>query len=156
MFREASRGMLGRSGKARGSARWDWWCGAAARCATRGATSWPRTVVAPSVRLATQQQAFTTTTTTPSPGLTPMFSRLSQVARHFSRPLPNYAHRSAAFLQAAPHTSSIMAGSTAAQNKGLIHTAACLIIGDEVLGGKVRGKQARMRCIERTLTRPRR
>ncbi|ORY16767.1 MoaB/Mog domain-containing protein [Clohesyomyces aquaticus] len=29
-----------------------------------------------------------------------------------------------------------MAGSTATQPKGLIHTAACLIIGDEVLGGK--------------------
>jgi hypothetical protein len=31
-----------------------------------------------------------------------------------------------------------MAGATAIQQKGLIHTAACLIIGDEVLGGKVR------------------
>ncbi|KAJ4301752.1 hypothetical protein N0V90_003845 [Kalmusia sp. IMI 367209] len=29
-----------------------------------------------------------------------------------------------------------MAGTTPAQSKGLIHTAACLIIGDEVLGGK--------------------
>jgi hypothetical protein len=60
-----------------------------------------------------------------------MFSRISQVARHLSRPLPNYAHRSAASL-----TSSVMSGA-APQQKGLIHTAACLIIGDEVLGGKV-------------------
>ncbi|KAL5379246.1 hypothetical protein DPSP01_008521 [Paraphaeosphaeria sporulosa] len=57
-----------------------------------------------------------------------MFSRLGQIARHLSRPVPNHAHRAA-------YTSSIMAA-TSAQKKGLIHTAACLIIGDEVLGGK--------------------
>lgn len=33
-------------------------------------------------------------------------------------------------------SSSIMAAQT--QQKSLIHTAACLIIGDEVLGGKVK------------------
>lgn len=57
-----------------------------------------------------------------------MFSRLNQVARHLSRPLPNYLHNSA------------FAGSAAmAQNRSnrMINTAACLIIGDEVLGGKV-------------------
>jgi hypothetical protein len=63
--------------------------------------------------------------------LTLMFSRLNQVIRHLSRPLPSFAHSSAASI-----TSSIMAG-TSPQQKGLIHTAACLIIGDEVLGGKV-------------------
>lgn len=38
-----------------------------------------------------------------------------------------------------------MAGSATAQNKSLIHTAACLIIGDEVLGGKVRIAQVHVR-----------
>ncbi|KAH7411419.1 MoaB/Mog domain-containing protein [Cadophora sp. MPI-SDFR-AT-0126] len=69
-----------------------------------------------------------------------MFSRLSQLARHFSRPLPNYAHTSAAALSS--KTSRIMTSSSAAaatadeRNSRMIHTAACLIIGDEVLGGK--------------------
>lgn len=70
-----------------------------------------------------------------------MFGRLNQLARHLSRPLPNYAHHAAA---AAPktgfvspiQTSSAMAAANA-QGKSMIHTAACLIIGDEVLGGKV-------------------
>lgn len=66
-----------------------------------------------------------------------MFSRLGQVARHLARPLPNYAHLSAANPRASFITSSIMAGAASTQSKGLIHTAACLIIGDEVLGGKV-------------------
>merc|ERR1712093_135831 len=72
--------------------------------------------------------------------LQPMFSRLSQLARHFSRPLPNYAHNSAAALSS--KTSRIMTSSSAAaatadeRNSRMIHTAACLIIGDEVLGGK--------------------
>jgi len=62
-----------------------------------------------------------------------MFSRLSQLARHLSKPLPNYAHRSAAALTSKPNmTSSTQSSSNARQ----IHTAGCLIIGDEVLGGK--------------------
>lgn len=61
-----------------------------------------------------------------------MFSRLSQLARHFSRPLPNYAHRSAAAVSASTKmTSPLQSSSTAKQ----IHTAGCIIIGDEVLGG---------------------
>ena len=35
-----------------------------------------------------------------------------------------------------------MAG-TALRQKGLIHTAACLIIGDEVLGGKVSARRSK-------------
>jgi len=63
-----------------------------------------------------------------------MFSRVSQLARHFSRPLPNYAHTSAA----GTFTTRIMTSSAADErNTRTIHTAACLIIGDEVLGGKV-------------------
>jgi hypothetical protein len=67
-----------------------------------------------------------------------MFSRLSQLARHFSHPLPNFAHRPAA---AFPFTSfAKMTSSSTAQSipqKSPIHTAGCIIIGDEVLGGKV-------------------
>ena len=76
-----------------------------------------------------------------------MFSRLSQVARHLSRPLPNLAHSSsaaaanpAAARRTGVTSSSIMTtGTASADDRGArkIHTAACLIIGDEVLGGKV-------------------
>lgn len=62
-----------------------------------------------------------------------MFSRLSQLARHFSKPLPNYAHRSAAALSSQIRMTSPSQPSAARQ----IHTAGCIIIGDEVLGGKV-------------------
>jgi hypothetical protein len=65
-----------------------------------------------------------------------MFSRLSQVSRHLSRPLPQLARASSAKFRPSL-SSSVMAGASATQQKGLIHTAACLIIGDEVLGGKV-------------------
>lgn len=64
-----------------------------------------------------------------------MFARLNQVARHLSRPLPNYLHQSAF----APAQSSFHGLRMAeANSKRTINTAACLIIGDEVLGGKVR------------------
>lgn len=73
-----------------------------------------------------------------------MFSRVSQVVRHFSRPLPNYVHKSVATTPA-PLSSfawrpMTMTSSTRAieNSRRKIHTAACLIIGDEVLGGKVR------------------
>lgn len=64
-----------------------------------------------------------------------MFARIGQLARHLSRPLPNYAHTSAAASR-----SSIMSSSAAAEDRGkrMIHTAGCIIIGDEVLGGKVK------------------
>lgn len=66
-----------------------------------------------------------------------MLGRINQVVRHLSRPLPNLAHNSAATFRSSI-TSSTMAGATArSSQKSLIHTAACLIIGDEVLGGKV-------------------
>lgn len=65
-----------------------------------------------------------------------MFARLSQLSRHLSRPLPNYAHSFAPFLRARMG-SSIMTSSAEEKTKRMIHTAACLIIGDEVLGGKV-------------------
>lgn len=66
-----------------------------------------------------------------------MFARLSQVSRHLSRSLPNYAHSSAA-APSAFLKSSIMTSVTAEErSKRMIHTAGCIIIGDEVLGGKV-------------------
>jgi hypothetical protein len=58
-----------------------------------------------------------------------MYSRVSQVARHLIRPLPHLTHRSAA---------AFTPRNAMSDNKRLIQTAACLIIGDEVLGGKVR------------------
>jgi len=68
-----------------------------------------------------------------------MFSRLSQLARHLSRPLPNYVHTStAAAAFGGGQAGRIMTSSSSAdeRNTRTIHTAACLIIGDEVLGGK--------------------
>ena len=62
-----------------------------------------------------------------------MFSRINQLARHFSRPLPNYLHNSAS----RPGLSITSRAMAEARNKRMINTAACLIIGDEVLGGKV-------------------
>ncbi|KAH9874328.1 hypothetical protein IAQ61_003517 [Plenodomus lingam] len=63
-----------------------------------------------------------------------MFARLHQVVRHLSRPAPGHTHTSAAArFRPGSFTSLSMAAS---QQKSLIHTAACLIIGDEVLGGK--------------------
>lgn len=64
-----------------------------------------------------------------------MFARFSQLARHLSRPLPNFAHSSAA-ATAFARVPVVRMTSTNGTRKSQIHTAACLIIGDEVLGGK--------------------
>jgi hypothetical protein len=73
-----------------------------------------------------------------------MFGRINQLVRHLSRPLPNFAHTSAATASksivspAAALGYNMTSSTTFSQNKTkTIHTAACLIIGDEVLGGKV-------------------
>ncbi|ETS82854.1 hypothetical protein PFICI_04730 [Pestalotiopsis fici W106-1] len=65
-----------------------------------------------------------------------MISRITQVARHLARPRPNFVHNSA-FSAASSGTiaSRVMATPDERQSR-TIHTAACLIIGDEVLGGK--------------------
>ncbi|KAL8960016.1 MAG: hypothetical protein Q9193_003209 [Seirophora villosa] len=68
-----------------------------------------------------------------------MFARIGQVARHLSRPLPNYAYPSAALTARSLIAGNIMSSSAAtAENRSqrMIHTAGCIIIGDEVLGGK--------------------
>jgi len=70
-----------------------------------------------------------------------MFARINQLARHLTRPLPNYAHSSAFSGAIRPGikspTSSFMAATAMENHKKMIHTAGCIIIGDEVLGGKV-------------------
>ena len=69
-----------------------------------------------------------------------MFSRLSQLTRHLSRPLPNYAHQSANSTSAKAAVFGVMTSSRASadeRSRRTIHTAGCIIIGDEVLGGKV-------------------
>ncbi|KAI1386662.1 molybdopterin binding domain-containing protein [Hypoxylon trugodes] len=67
-----------------------------------------------------------------------MISRLSQISRHLSRSAPNFNRLSATAtsgFRTGGLSSRIMA-SADENNKKTIHTAACLIIGDEVLGGK--------------------
>jgi len=65
-----------------------------------------------------------------------MFSRLNQLARHLSRPIPNYLHNSAVSISPAGGLLSSRAMAAAQNSKKQIHTAGCIIIGDEVLGGK--------------------
>lgn len=64
-----------------------------------------------------------------------MYSRLTQISRHLSRPIPNLAYKSLATDTLGLNRT--MKSSDKEQNARTIHTAACLIIGDEVLGGKV-------------------
>ncbi|PYH89893.1 molybdopterin binding domain protein [Aspergillus ellipticus CBS 707.79] len=70
-----------------------------------------------------------------------MFGRLSQLTRHLSRPSPNLRPTSsiassALFSPVSRGPPPNMTSSVLPKNKRTIHTAACLIIGDEVLGGK--------------------
>ncbi|KAF2723932.1 Molybdopterin binding protein [Polychaeton citri CBS 116435] len=66
-----------------------------------------------------------------------MFTRVNQLARHLSRPLPNYLHNSAATRIPSLGHSAIASSSMAQErSRRMIHTAGCIIIGDEVLGGK--------------------
>lgn len=62
-----------------------------------------------------------------------MLTRVSQLTRHLSRSLPYYTHHSAAAITTNTMTSSSL---PVRQHKSKIHTAGCIIIGDEVLGGK--------------------
>ena len=59
-----------------------------------------------------------------------MFSRISQITRHLSVPVANNTRRFALGRIMAPVSAD-------ERNARTISTAACLIIGDEVLGGKV-------------------
>jgi hypothetical protein len=62
-----------------------------------------------------------------------MFGRFNQLARHLTRPLPNLAQTPAGLAASMTSSAKFFENKTKT-----IHTAACLIIGDEVLGGKVR------------------
>ncbi|KAL1967982.1 hypothetical protein VTN77DRAFT_2399 [Rasamsonia byssochlamydoides] len=65
-----------------------------------------------------------------------MFTRLSQLTRHLSRPLPNFSAPAVANPRSR-YPYNMTSSATALNNSAkTIHTAACLIIGDEVLGGK--------------------
>jgi hypothetical protein len=68
-----------------------------------------------------------------------MYSRLSSIARHLSRPSPYIKATLVTPVVRATVGNATMASSVLAdeRNSRTIHTAACLIIGDEVLGGKV-------------------
>ena len=67
-----------------------------------------------------------------------MNPRLSLVARHLTRPRPTHARTAAAVQLRKSFPVAAMASASTAdeRNSRAIHTAACLIIGDEVLGGK--------------------
>ncbi|KAH8705477.1 molybdopterin binding domain protein [Talaromyces proteolyticus] len=67
-----------------------------------------------------------------------MSGRFNQLARHLSHPLANFTHPSAATVARTALAATAMTSSAKFfENKSkTIHTAACLIIGDEVLGGK--------------------
>lgn len=58
-----------------------------------------------------------------------MLTRLTQISRHLPR---QFAHRSYTFAGG-----SVMTSLIEERSKRMIHTAGCIIIGDEVLGGKV-------------------
>ncbi len=66
-----------------------------------------------------------------------MFARLSQLTRHLPRPLPYYNHISLATVSRSSIGAGIMPSAAEDRSKRMIHTAGCIIIGDEVLGGKV-------------------
>ncbi|EEH40297.1 molybdopterin binding domain-containing protein [Paracoccidioides lutzii Pb01] len=67
-----------------------------------------------------------------------MFGRVNQLFRHLSRAQPNYVHRSATTACRAlrTHPMTSYTETALANGRRTIRTAACLIIGDEVLGGK--------------------
>ena len=73
-----------------------------------------------------------------------MLARLNLAARHLSRALPNPAVASPARR---PSIASSAAANSMTGQTSLIHTAACLIIGDEVLGGKVCGSCRWIDCV---------
>lgn len=63
-----------------------------------------------------------------------MFARLNSITRQLGRPLPISLHQSAFAISRASLDGLKMAQANSSRT---INTAACLIIGDEVLGGKV-------------------
>lgn len=72
-----------------------------------------------------------------------MVYRLSQLARHLSRPSQTALSRPAVALSFSKMTSSLTNGPAGPYGNRSIHTAGCIIIGDEVLGGKVSNSSLR-------------
>lgn len=69
-----------------------------------------------------------------------MFGRLNQLSRHISRPVLNSVSTpstTAATTPAVGLRSGPATMTSCVRDTKTIHTAGCLIIGDEVLGGKV-------------------
>lgn len=66
-----------------------------------------------------------------------MLNRLNLLTRHLSRPFSPSRPISPSFSAPSLAARSGLSAMTSAVHPKLIHTAACLIIGDEVLGGKV-------------------
>lgn len=68
-----------------------------------------------------------------------MISRITQVARHLAASSSSVASAPILSARVRPHLGGIASMASAAERqRRTIQTAACLIIGDEVLGGKVR------------------
>ncbi|QBZ58898.1 hypothetical protein PoMZ_03856 [Pyricularia oryzae] len=74
-----------------------------------------------------------------------MYSRLSLIARHISRPLPSLSQRTPIVK---PRLLNFAMASADERNSRTVHTAACLIIGDEVLGGKTNSNTVAKWCFE--------
>lgn len=74
-----------------------------------------------------------------------MFNRINQITRQLTRQFPNYTHTPAG---PTPVLNRGMMTSAEDRSQRIIHTAGCIIIGDEVLGGKV-CSQSRDRSLER-------
>jgi hypothetical protein len=94
-----------------------------------------------SICLRRRPSSFSPSLPSPPYSFLPMFSRLTQLTRHLARPsiTPVAASSSLSpplspLSRAAPPK---MTSSAVENSRKTIHTAACLIIGDEVLGGKV-------------------
>lgn len=69
-----------------------------------------------------------------------MFSRISQLSRHLSSPTSNFSQSAAPTITKSAPVLTAMSFPLPKfyENKNKkIQTAACLVIGDEVLGGKV-------------------
>jgi hypothetical protein len=65
-----------------------------------------------------------------------MISRVYQIACHLSRPAAQFAYSGATPIVTAGTRMRINMSTAERNFARTIHTAACLIIGDEVLGGK--------------------
>jgi hypothetical protein len=66
-----------------------------------------------------------------------MLNRLNLLTRHFAHPFASIRPATPTLQTSSLTRCSAPSAMTSVANSKPIHTAACLIIGDEVLGGKV-------------------